>query len=81
MPESHLRHKTKHHHQPGSGHGKKVSTTAGIFMAAMGGIFGLSFGYFTSDRSILWSVIGTVAGILIGYFFGHTIDKSTRKNK
>ncbi len=81
MPESQVRHKTKHHHQPGSTHGKKVKTTAGIFMAAMGGIFGLSFGYFTSDRSILWSVTGTVAGILIGYFFGHNIDKSTRKNK
>lgn len=81
MPESQVRHKAKHHHQPVSTHGKKVKTTAGIFMAAMGGIFGLSFGYFTSDRSILWSVTGTVAGILIGYFFGHNIDKSTRKNK
>ena len=81
MPESHQRHKSKHHHQPGGTHSKKVRTTAGIFMAAMGGIFGLSFGYFTSDRSILWSVIGTVAGILIGYFFGHNIDKSTGKNK
>jgi len=81
MPESHLRHKSKHHHQTGSTTGKRVRTTAGVFMAAMGGIFGLSFGYFTSDRSILWSVVGTFAGILIGYFFGHYIDKATRKNK
>jgi hypothetical protein len=43
MPESHQRHKSKHHHQQGGNTDKKVKTTAGIFMAAMGGIFGLSF--------------------------------------
>ena len=81
MPESHQRHKTKHqHHQPGTGT-KKSKITAAVFMAVMGGIFGLSFGYFTGDKSFLWTTVGTVAGILVGYLFGHAIDKSTAKKR
>jgi uncharacterized protein YcfJ len=80
MPESHQRHKQKHHHHQAAGAtGKKKKITAATFMAVMGGIFGLSFGYFTGDRSLVWSVVGTVAGILAGYYFGHKIDISAAK--
>jgi outer membrane lipoprotein SlyB len=50
-------------------------------MTVMGGIFGLSFGYFTGDRSLLWSIAGTVIGALAGYLFGHYIDKAAARKK
>ena len=79
MPNSHHRHKPKHHHQPAQTEHKKRKFTAAIFMMVMFGIFGLSFAYFTSSASIPWSLAGTFAGMSIGYFFGHNMDKSARK--
>lgn len=48
-------------------------------MTVMFGIFGLSFGYFTSNADLLWSLAGTFAGMSIGYFFGHNMDKAARR--
>jgi uncharacterized membrane protein YfcA len=79
MPNSHHRHKPKHHHQPVHPEQKKRKFTAAIFMMAMFGIFGLSFAYFTSSGNLLWSVAGTAAGMAIGYYFGHNMDKSASK--
>ena len=80
MPNSHHRHKPKHHHQqPHTEQPKKRRFTAAIFMMAMFGIFGLSFAYFTSNGDILWSLSGTFAGMAIGYYFGHNMDKSAGK--
>jgi hypothetical protein len=81
MPLSNQRHKPKHHHQHHESKSRKRRITAATFMSVMAGLFGLSFAYFTSDGNILWSVAGTIGGILIGYFFGHYMDKSALKNK
>ena len=81
MPESHQRHKVKHHHHQAAPGVKRKKITAALFMSVMGGIFGLSFGYFTGDKTLLWSVVGTLIGIAAGYFFGHGIDKSTAKKE
>ena len=48
-------------------------------MTAMFGIFGLSFAYFTSGGNLTWSIAGTVAGMAIGYYFGHNMDKAASK--
>jgi hypothetical protein len=81
MPASHHRHKPKHHHtnHPSAGPRKKI--TAALFMAGIGGLFGVSFGYFTGDRSVLWSMVGLLVGIGLGYFFGAAIDRSVRSKK
>lgn len=63
------------HRHPKS-HGKKRRINAAIFMAVIGGIFGLSFGWFTSERSIPWSLMATLLGAGLGYLFGHNIDRS-----
>jgi uncharacterized protein YcfJ len=82
MPESHHRHKPKHHHQQHAKHqGPRKKMTAAIFMAAIGGLFGMSFGYFTGDRSWIWTIIGTVIGIAVGNLFGRAIDRSTAGKK
>ena len=82
MPESHHRHKPKHHHQPQTRHqGSRRKMTAAVFMAAIGGLFGMSFGYFTCDRSWIWTIVGTIIGIAAGNLFGRAIDKSTAGKK
>jgi hypothetical protein len=48
-------------------------------MMVMFGIFGLSIAYFTSSRDPIWSLVGTIAGMAIGYFFGHNMDNAARK--
>jgi uncharacterized protein YcfJ len=77
MPESHHRHKPKHHHQQTPGHGPRKKMTAATFMAAIGGLFGMSFGYFTGDRSWTWTIVGAIIGAALGNLFGRAIDKST----
>ena len=79
MPTSHQRHKPKHHHQAPHTEHKKRKFTAAIFMMVMFGIFGLSIAYFTSSRDPIWSLVGTIAGMAIGYFFGHNMDNAARK--
>jgi hypothetical protein len=63
---------------PGTAH-KKGSPTAASFMAIVGLLFGLSFGWFTSGNGLMWSFAGGLAGTLIGFLFGRGIDRSLRK--
>lgn len=50
-------------------------------MAIIGALFGVSFGYFTGDRSLLWAGIGLLLGTALGNFFGRAIDRSVAKKK
>ena len=79
MPASHQRHKPKHHHQAPHKEHKKRKITAALFLMVMFGIFGLSIAYFTSGRDSIWSLVGTIGGMVIGYFFGHNMDNAARK--
>jgi tetrahydromethanopterin S-methyltransferase subunit C len=55
--------------------------TASLFMAIVGALFGVSFGYFTGDRSLTWAVIGLIVGTALGNFFGKAIDRSVARRK
>ena len=55
MPQSHHKQKTKHHQKNHTAAEKKQKISASTFMAVMGAVFGLSFGWFTSDQSISWT--------------------------
>lgn len=46
-------------------------------MAAVGALFGMSFGYFTGGRSLTWTIIGAILGAALGNLFGRAIDRST----
>lgn len=82
MPTSHQRHKPKHHHQAPDKHGPaRRKMTASLFMAIVGALFGVSFGYFTGDRSLTWAVIGLIVGTALGNFFGKAIDRSVARRK
>lgn len=76
MPQSHHKQKTKHHQKNQTPVEKKRRMSAGTFMAVMGAIFGLSFGWFTSDQNLSWTIAGTIAGTALGYLFGRAIDRS-----
>jgi uncharacterized membrane protein YfcA len=81
MPTSHQRHKPKHHHQPDK-HGQvRRKMTASLFMTIIGALFGVSFGYFTGDRSLTWAAVGLIVGAAVGNLFGKAIDRSVARRK
>jgi NAD/NADP transhydrogenase beta subunit len=51
------------------------SKAANIF-ALMGAIVGLAVGYFATDGTILWVVIGVVIGGIAGYLVGRKVDSN-----
>lgn len=82
MPESKNR-RAHHHHQqnhpaPHHNNPKKLSRPAliGIIFFAL---LGLGIGYFISGANLYALVIGGAAGAVIGYLFGHQVDKGLRK--
>jgi hypothetical protein len=79
MPNPHHRKKHKHFQPPPHVRKEDKKGAAGI-LAIFGGIVGLAITFFAAQASLLWMVVGTVAGIVTGYFAGTLIDKpSTRK--
>ena len=78
MPRSKQR---KHHHDQHqssnnlvkTGKGRSAVTVAVVFFA----LLGMGIAYFAAGASILWLIVGAVAGAIGGYFFGKQIDKST----
>ncbi|MCE2833191.1 MAG: SoxR reducing system RseC family protein, partial [Chitinophagaceae bacterium] len=56
----------------------KKSPTAARFMAVIGLIFGLSFGWFTGGQHWHWSLAGGLSGMMLGYLFGSAIDRSMK---
>lgn len=45
-------------------------------MCIIGGVSGLIVSYMGAGDNYLWLVLGTAAGIALGYFFGKRLDKS-----
>ena len=83
MARSHHRKKHKEHlRQYQHSHEAATSTPKGksvtVFII-MGAIIGLAISYFSSDRSVAWSIVGTLAGGTGGYFFGRNIDRQGRQ--
>lgn len=78
MPESRNRHKHHHNVQVHHAHAKPKRSAATV-LAIIAAILGLAVAYFTQGADILWMIIGTVSGALIGYFVGHNMDKSIEK--
>jgi NAD/NADP transhydrogenase beta subunit len=78
MARSHHRKKHKEHLRQFKNKGETVSHTpkskaSGIF-AVGGAIIGLAVSYFGSQGSLLWIVIGLIAGGAAGYFVGRRLD-------
>jgi uncharacterized membrane protein len=79
MPRSKQR---KHHHeykQPSNLvkiNKKRSAVNVGMIFFAL---LGMGIAFFATGNSILWIVIGAVAGAAGGYFFGKQIDRSLAK--
>lgn len=84
MARSHHRKKHKEHLKQYQHAHESVSTappkgrTFQVFIV-IGAVVGLSIAYFASDRSLLWSAVGTIVGGIAGYFLGKGIDKQNEK--
>jgi uncharacterized membrane protein YfcA len=84
MARSHHRKKHKEHLKQYQHSHESISTASPkgkAFMAftIIGAVVGLAITYFASDRSLLWSIVGVVAGGAAGYFLGKNIDKQNAK--
>jgi len=82
MARSHHRKKHKEHlrqfkHKGEMTTAKPKSKATGIFTVA-GAIIGLAVSYFATEASYLWMAIGTVAGVVAGYFIGHRVDADSK---
>ncbi|MBK7434731.1 MAG: hypothetical protein IPI66_13115 [Chitinophagaceae bacterium] len=77
MPRSKQR---KHHHEqhkhpstPAKAGKSRNAVMVGVIFFAL---LGMGIGFFATGGSILWILLGALAGGVGGYFFGKQIDKS-----
>jgi 4-hydroxybenzoate polyprenyltransferase len=77
MARSHHRKKHKHFQPPP--HEKKTKSGAASLMAIVGAVVGLAIMYFANQENIILMAVGLVAGGLIGYIVGRSIDKGGSK--
>ena len=79
MPQSKKRKHHHEHHQAANAEkvkkNKSAVLVAGIFFC----LLGIGITYFAAGATLVWLVIGAVAGAIAGYFFGHQIDKAMAK--
>ncbi len=47
--------------------------------AIVGAVIGLAIAYFASEPSLIWVLVGTIAGGGLGYLAGKAIDNSGEK--
>jgi hypothetical protein len=76
MPKSKTR---KHHHDfhpPANADKAKKSKSAILVAGIFFSLLGIGVAYFAFGPSLLWLLIGAVAGAIGGYFFGLQINKS-----
>jgi hypothetical protein len=62
----------KHRNDPVANKGKAKGS--GVF-AIVGAVFGLGISYVAASGAITWIAIGTIAGLVAGYYIGKMIDK------
>lgn len=83
MANPHHRKKHKEHlrqfQQSRDNFTKDVKGKATNIFAIVGAVIGLAISYFATQGSLIWIIVGTIAGAGIGYLFGYNIDKSTSK--
>jgi F0F1-type ATP synthase assembly protein I len=58
-----------------TGKNKSAVPVAVIFI----GLIGVGIGYFATDGSIPWLIVGLILGVGAGYLFGKQFDKSFSK--
>lgn len=80
MARSHHRKKHKEHlrnfkqSHEGTATVKARGKASGVF--TFGGIaVGLLLGYLASNGSLIWAIVGLIAGAVAGYFIGRSVDK------
>lgn len=73
MARSHHRKKHKHFQPPP--HERKTKGGAASLMGIVGAVVGLAIMYFANEENIVLMAVGLVAGGLIGYVIGRSIDK------
>ncbi len=88
MPQSRHRHKHGHAHhrhaKPAQQHTaarppqrRSAITIMVIFLA----IFGIGIAWITAGASFVWLAVGALAGAVVGYFIGQSMDKVAAKEK
>ncbi|MEJ7769242.1 MAG: hypothetical protein WKF89_15590 [Chitinophagaceae bacterium] len=82
MPKSTQRHKHHTHADQHTHHavaGTKSKRSAALLMAIFIGFVALAISAFASGTNSLWMVGSTILGVVAGALIGHKIDKSIEK--
>ncbi len=80
MPESRNRHRHHQHHPVPPHHAPaKAKRSAAFVLTIIAAVLGLAVAWFTQGTDVMWMIIGTTSGAVIGYLVGHSMDKSIAK--
>lgn len=85
MARSHHRkkHKThvqqfKHSHDTNTAGSRSKAGAISVFTIG-GALLGLALGYFATEGTMLWLVVGLLAGGALGYLIGNRLDKDGKE--
>jgi uncharacterized protein HemX len=79
MPASKKRKEHQGFHPTAHADKTKKNKSAVLVAVIFFGLLGTGIAYFISGASLVWLLVGAIAGGVAGYFFGHQIDKSLSK--
>jgi len=83
MPQSRHRHKHSHHHsshaQPTQPHKAAPKRSAVTIMVVFIGLLGIFIAFIAAGSDIIWLLAGALAGGIVGYFIGHSMDRLSAK--
>ena len=56
-----------------------AKSSGGNVFAIVGAVVGLAVLYFATQGNLIWGLVGAVLGGGVGYLFGKSIDKGSKK--
>ncbi len=79
MPQSKKRKHHQSHHTPSHQQEPQKNSRAVLASVIFFALAGLGISFFAAGSDIVWLIVGTIAGVIGGYFFGHQVDKALTK--
>jgi len=79
MPRSKKRKQHHDYHPPANAVKSKKNKSAVMIGVIFFGLIGAGIAFFAAGSNPIWLIVGAVAGVIGGYYFGRQLDKSFSK--